>query len=182
MSKIGRNPLAIPGGVTVETQDGVFVVKGPKGSLSMKLHRLVGVDVTEGRAIVKRRMETKAAKSIHGTTRAIIANMVEGVSKGFTKKLIIEGVGFKANVQGKEVILSLGYTHPVKLEIPEGVVVSVEKNLIAISGSDKQVVGQFAAEMRSKRVPDAYKGKGLRYEDEKVRLKPGKKAATATGA
>ena len=182
MSKIGRKIINIPSGVKVDLVAGRLNVQGPKGGLTMDLHAQVEATISGSEVNVTRRHETKLARSLHGTTRALIANMVKGVTEGFNVKLIIEGVGFKAAVQGRELNMNLGYTHPVNLEIPEGLEVKIDKGLITISGSDKQRVGQFAALTRAQRVPDAYKGKGIRYEDERLKLKPGKKAATATAA
>ncbi len=177
MSRIGKNPVLIPQGVTVEIKDGEIIVKGPKGELRMKWNPLVKVVLEEGQVVVLRTSEEKVDRSIHGLTRSLVANLVEGVSKGFVKKLEINGVGYRANVAGRSLDLSLGYSHPIKFPIPEGIQIEMEgdkKNVISVSGIDKQKVGQVAAEIREFRKPEPYKGKGIKYSDEHIRRKAGK--------
>jgi ribosomal protein L6, bacterial type len=158
------------------------MVKGPKGELSYTPTALVKIEISDEKIIITRIDDTKAAKSFHGLTRTLILNMVEGVTKGFEKRLEINGVGYKAKVQGNKLVLNLGYSHPIEHLIPEGITVQMDaekKNMIIVSGIDKQKVGQVAAEIRSYRKPEPYKGKGIKYEDEYIRRKAGKAAAAA---
>lgn len=179
MSKVGRNSIVVPSGVRPTLTGAVLTIEGPKGKLSQALHQAVAVEISEGTISVKRTADTKVGRAMHGTTQRLIANMVAGVTSGFERKLIIEGVGYKANVKGKDLVLEIGYSHPVPVPIPAGVEVKAEKGLITVRGMDKQVVGQIAAIIRARRPADPYKGKGIRYEDEVIHLKPGKKAAAA---
>lgn len=181
MSKVGRNSIAVPSGVRPTLAGAVLTVEGPKGKLSQALHQAVAVEISEGAISVKRTADTKVGRAMHGTTQRLIANMVTGVTAGFERKLIIEGVGYKASVKGKDLALEIGYSHPVAVPIPPGVEVVADKGLITVRGTDKQAVGQVAAIIRARRPADPYKGKGIRYDDEVLHLKPGKKAA-ATGA
>lgn len=181
MSKVGRNSIVIPSGVRPTLAGAVLTVEGPKGTLRQALHQAVAVEISEGAISVKRTADTKVGRAMHGTTQRLIANMVAGVTSGFEKKLIIEGVGYKASVKGKDLVLEIGYSHPVAVPIPGGIEVTAEKGLITVRGTDKQMVGQTAAIIRARRPADPYKGKGIRYDDEILHLKPGKKAA-ATGA
>ena len=175
MSRIGKMPVAIPAGVTVDIADGNFVtVKGPKGILSRKLVDDMNIAIEEGQVVVKRPSDLKRHKSLHGLTRTLISNMVEGVTNGYTKTLEIQGVGYRAAKDGKTLNLTLGYSHPVVMTDPEGVTSAVEGNKITVTGIDKEKVGQFAAEIRQKREPEPYKGKGIRYLGEYVRRKAGK--------
>jgi len=179
MSRIGRKPVALPSGVTVEIKQSVLHVNGAKGSLSYTLLPEVEVTVEDGVAVVSRKMDTKDARARHGLTRALIANMVKGVSEGYDRKLEIIGVGYKAVLKGKILQLNLGYSHPIDFAIPEGIEVLQDeknKNLVTIRGIDKQLVGQTAAQIRELRPPEPYKGKGIRYTDEIVRRKVGKTA------
>ncbi len=184
MSRIGRKPVALPSGVTLEvihsTGSGRVVhVNGSKGELTYTLLPEVDVVVEEGVAVVSRKMDTKEARASHGLTRALLANMVEGVSKGYAKKLEIIGVGYKAVLKGRILQLSLGYSHTIDFAIPDGIEITQDeknKNLVTISGNDKQMVGQTAAQIRELRPPEPYKGKGIRYTDEHVRRKVGKAA------
>lgn len=177
MSRIGNKLINLPEGVTVSQNGNVITVKGPKGELSNKIDSNIQV-VVEGQTVtVKRPNDTKAMKTIHGTTRANIHNMVEGVSKGFTKTLEIVGVGYRASLKGNTLVVSAGYSHDVELEIPAGIKVELPKNTqVVVSGSDKQVVGQFAANVRGVREPEPYLGKGIHYSDEHIRRKEGKTA------
>lgn len=180
MSRIGKQPVLIPDGVTVEKRDNnVIFVKGSKGELSIEIHPNITVKVEEKEIICTRSNNEKLNRGLHGLSRSLIANMVTGVTKGFEKRLEIQGVGYRANVQGAKVVLNLGYSHPIEFTPPEGVKVALDeekKNIIVISGIDKQLVGEAAANIRSYRKPEPYKGKGIRYEDEYVARKAGKAA------
>ena len=176
MSRIGKLPVVIPAGVTVEIKDNNLVtVKGPKGTLEKAFARELTLEQNNGEVVVKRPNDNKKEKSLHGLTRALLQNMVDGVSNGFEKKLEINGVGYRAAKQGKTLTLTLGYSHPVTMEDPEGVETVLEgTNTIFVKGIDKEKVGQYAAEIRSKRGPEPYKGKGIKYADEVIRRKVGK--------
>ena len=176
MSRVGNSAIAIPSGVTVSQQDGVVVVKGKNGELSAPLHSEVELVVADDVATVKPRRKTKLSQSLWGTMRATINNMVVGVGEGFSRKLEINGVGYRAAMQGNKLVLSLGYSHPVEMDVPAGLTVAVENNTqINISGADKQLLGQFASEVRSKRPPEPFKGKGVKYAEEHIVRKEGKK-------
>lgn len=178
MSRIGKNPIAIPANVTVTVDEGVVSAKGPLGELSLEIPASFAVKVEEGVLaveVVKKRADTPARWGLY---RSLLANIVAGVAEGFQKKLEIQGVGYRAEMKGEELVLHLGFSHPVVLKVPEGLKVSLEgQNAITVSGADKQSVGQFAADIRSYRTPEPYKGKGIRYEGEHVRRKVGKRAA-----
>ena len=176
MSRIGRMPIAIPAGVTVTiAENNVVSVKGPKGELVRELPVEMEIKEEEGKVIVTRPNDLKRMKSLHGLTRTLISNMVTGVTAGYEKKLEINGVGYRAAKAGKKLTLSLGYSHPVEMEDPEGIETVMEgQNIIFVRGIDKEKVGQFAAEIRSKREPEPYKGKGIKYADEVIRRKVGK--------
>jgi large subunit ribosomal protein L6 len=175
MSRIGKTPILVPDRVKVEVKGQQVFVEGPKGKLDFRLPRRTSAIFKEGTLVVDRQGNDAEAKSLHGLTRSILNNLVKGVSEGFIKKLEIQGVGFKAAVQGKNVNLSLGYSHPVLYPIPDQIKVTVEENTkLTIEGPNKQVVGQVAAEIRSFYPPEPYKGKGVRYSDEKVLRKEGK--------
>ena len=176
MSRIGRLPVAIPAGVEVTVAEGnVVTVKGPKGTLERALPTEMEIKVEDGHVVVSRPNDLKKMKSLHGLTRSLIHNMVVGVSEGYTKELEVNGVGYRAQKQGKKLVLSLGYSHPVEMEDPEGLEVIVEgQNKIIVKGIDKEKVGQYAAEIREKRAPEPYKGKGIKYSDEVIRRKVGK--------
>lgn len=175
MSRIGKQPISIPAKVKVEIKGQAVHVEGPKGKLDFQLPVSTSAKVADGKVTVSRAGDDAAAKAVHGLARALINNMVVGVSDGFVKKLEIHGVGFKAAVQGKSVSLSLGYSHPINYSIPDQIKVTVEENTkITIEGPDRQVVGQVAAEIRSYYPPEPYKGKGVRYSDERVERKEGK--------
>ncbi|OGY52489.1 MAG: 50S ribosomal protein L6 [Candidatus Buchananbacteria bacterium RIFCSPLOWO2_01_FULL_56_15] len=178
MSRIGKQPIAIPDSVTVTIANGLVAVKGPKGELSQQLHPLVSVAQTGSELNVSvGNANDKKQRSLWGLWRKLIANMVTGVTEGFSKQLEINGVGYKAVLQGDKLVITVGYSHPVEYSLPEGLTAKVEKNLITISGADKQLVGQAAAEIRSVRKPEPYKGKGIKYVTEIVRRKAGKTAA-----
>jgi len=175
MSRIGKQPIAIPPKVKVEIKGQQVSVEGPKGKLNWDLPRRTSLKVDNGIVVVSRKGEDASAKALHGLSRALVNNMIRGVSEGFVKKLEIQGVGFKAAVQGGNVNLSLGYSHPVVYPIPAQIKVTVEENTkITIEGPDRQVVGQVAAELRGFYPPEPYKGKGVRYSDERVVRKEGK--------
>ena len=176
MSRIGRHPIAIPAGVTVEIAgNNVVTVKGPKGTLEKALPTEMEIKQEGEEIVVTRPNDLKKMKSLHGLTRTLVANMVTGVTKGYEKVLEINGVGYRAQKQGKKLILSLGYSHPVEMEDPEGLESVLDgQNKITIKGIDKQKVGQYAAEIREKRKPEPYKGKGIKYADEVIRRKVGK--------
>jgi len=177
MSRIGKKIITIPSGVTVSQNGDVITVKGPKGELSQKVASCVNFEIKENEIVLTADNNDKVINTLHGTTRANVANMVEGVSTGFKKTLIIVGVGYRAEVKGKTLDLSLGYSHPVVFDIPEGISVEVVKGTtINVSGIDKQKVGQFAAEVRHQREPEPYHGKGIHYDTETVRRKEGKTA------
>src|SRR6266699_4666047 len=175
MSRIGKQPIAIPPKVKVEVKGQQVSVEGPKGKLNWELPRRTSLKVDNGKVVVSRQGDDAEARALHGLSRSLVNNMVKGVSEGFVKKLEIQGVGFKAAVQGAKVNLNLGYSHPVNYPLPQQIKVTVEENTrLTIEGPDKQVVGQVAAEIRSFYPPEPYKGKGVRYAGEKVVRKEGK--------
>ncbi len=177
MSRIGKRPVQLASGVSVSQKGDLVEVKGPKGTLSNKLPSEIKIDVSDGSASLSRADETKRTRALHGLARALLANMVTGVTEGFVKELTILGVGYRAEAAGKSLKLLLGFSHPVELAVPEGLSVSVAENTkIKIEGADKGLVGQFASEVRALRPPEPYKGKGVRYVDEQVRRKVGKAA------
>jgi large subunit ribosomal protein L6 len=180
MSRVGKRPISIPDGVTVDLADGVVRVKGPKGTLSERMPPRIEVTIEEGQVTLKRADDRKQSRAMHGLARALVANMVKGVTEQFRKELEIQGVGYRADVKGGKVTLNVGFSHPVEAEIPEGLSVSVDRNvLIRIEGASYQQVGQFAADLRAVRPPEPYKGKGIRYVNERVRRKVGKAGVTA---
>jgi large subunit ribosomal protein L6 len=178
MSRIGKAPIAVPQGVEVKQAGSAVEVKGPKGMLSQHIPTGISLEIGAGVVHVKRKGDAKAVRSLHGLIRTLIANMVQGVTKGFEKELEIVGIGYRANVQGKNLQLNLGYSHPVLYSIPQGIELAVEKQTrITVKGIDKQKVGQVAAEIRGFKKPEPYKGKGIRYIGEQVRRKAGKAKA-----
>jgi large subunit ribosomal protein L6 len=178
MSRIGKKPVSVPKGVSVDLQGSTVAVKGPRGELRRSLHPEMKLALSDGVFTVERPSEDKRHKALHGLTRTLVQNMVEGVSTGFSKTLEIQGVGYKAEAKPYGVNLIVGYSHPVKYEAPKGIKISVENNtVVKIEGADKEVVGQVAAELRSVRPPEPYKGKGIRYQGEQVRRKAGKTGA-----
>ncbi|HTV73341.1 MAG TPA: 50S ribosomal protein L6 [Candidatus Acidoferrales bacterium] len=180
MSRIGKLPVVIPTNVTVNVADSVVRVKGPKGELSQTILPVVSVKLEDGKALIERKGDDKPSRSAHGLTRTLIANMVEGVTKGFRKSLEIQGVGYRAAKAGEKLNLSLGYSHPIVFDAPQGISFTVEGTTkIHIDGIDKQRVGQTAAEIRGLRAPEPYKGKGIRYDGEVVRKKLGKAGKAA---
>ena len=176
MSRIGRMPIAIPAGVTVTiAENNVVTVKGPKGTLERQLPAEMEIKEADGHITVSRPNDLKKMKSLHGLTRTLINNMIHGVTEGYEKKLEVNGVGYRAQKQGKKLTLSLGYSHPVEMEDPEGIeTVCDGQNKIIVKGISKEKVGQYAAEIRTKRPPEPYKGKGIKYETEVIRRKVGK--------
>ena len=178
MSRIGKVPVEIPSGVEVSIDGNVVTVKGPKGTLNKEFSSLAEVEITDNQVVIKPSNNSRSANAIYGTTRSIVANMVQGVTKPFSKNLLIEGVGFRATVKGKIIDLELGYSHPVEHPIPDGITVTVSDNVkILVEGADKQKVGQLAAEIKKYYPVEPYKGKGVRILGQFVRRKEGKKSA-----
>jgi large subunit ribosomal protein L6 len=177
MSRIGKKPVMLPEGVNVTIDNQTVTVKGPKGELTNTFHKDMVITLKDNTVVVERPSDSKFHKTFHGTTRALINNMVVGVSEGFKKELIIKGVGYRAALKGNTLVLSAGYSHPVELEVPEGITVEVPKPVnVSVSGINKEVVGEFAANIRAVRKPEPYLGKGIRYSDEQIRRKEGKTA------
>ena len=175
MSRIGRKPIAIPAGVEIKIDNGLVTVKGPKGTLTQQIHQHISVTVEGAEVLVTRPYDEKENRALHGLSRTLIANMVEGVTEGFTKELEVNGVGYRVQKQGSNLVMSLGYSHQVIVsEIPGITIEAPDPNKIIIRGIDKQLVGQFAAEIREKRPPEPYKGKGIKYTTEVIRRKEGK--------
>ncbi len=175
MSRIGRLPIAIPAGVEVKIDGNVVTVKGPKGQLTKELHPEMIIEQADGAIVVKRPSDDKKHRSLHGLTRTLIANMVQGVTEGFSRNLEIVGVGYRAAKQGNKLVLSLGYSHPIEVEPPSGIEIDVPTpTKITVRGIDKELVGQIAANIRDFRRPEPYLGKGIRYEGERIRRKAGK--------
>lgn len=183
MSRIGKKPIQIPPGVTVRETDGIFYIKGPKGELEVKAIPGIAVSFVDLQIICTPMRESKKSGALWGLARALIANAVMGVTEGFQKKLEIQGIGYRAEAKGKEIIFNLGFSHPVSFHIPETINVVIEKNIITVSGVDRALVGETAAKIRLLKKPEPYKGKGIRYFGEIVKIKAGKKAVgSATGA
>ncbi len=180
MSRVGKKPISIPENVEVKVEGGRVTVKGSKGELSREIRPEIKVEVKDGEIIVSPQKETKKTQAFWGLTRALIANMVKGVTEGFEKKLEIQGIGFKASLEGEDLVLNVGFSHSVKIKALEGINFSVEKNIITVSGIDIEKVSQTAAKIRKIKPPEPYKGKGIRYLGEQVRRKLGKKAVTTT--
>jgi large subunit ribosomal protein L6 len=177
MSRVGKKPISIPKGVDVKLEQGFLTVKGPKGELKREIHPKVQVAVNDGQILVSVTDDTKESHSLHGLTRALIANMVNGVTKGFEKALEIVGVGYRAELNGRTAVLNIGYSHPVNYQLPEGIEVKIEKTKIVLGGIDKELLGLTAAKIRSFKKPEPYKGKGIKYSDEAIRRKAGKAGA-----
>lgn len=176
MSRIGKNAIEIPNGTEVKVVDSLLSVKGPQGTLEKTLPDVIQVTIDGNQVTVTPKDESKHARSLWGTFASHIQNMVKGVNEKYTKKLEVQGVGYKVEMEGKNIKLSVGFSHPVVVETPEGIEVALEKNVISVTGIDKEKVGQFAANVRAVKKPEPYKGKGIRYEGEYVREKQGKKA------
>jgi large subunit ribosomal protein L6 len=178
MSRIGKQPVPLTSDVKVSVANGLVSIRGPKGALEQRLPEGIGAEVADGRLVVKRRDDSKTQRALHGLSRALLANAVTGVTKGFTKELEIQGVGYRAQIDGNAVVFALGFTHPIRYPIPAGIQVAVDKQTrLSVTGVDRQAVGQVAAEIRSLRPPDAYTGKGVRYANEVVVKKAGKTGA-----
>ena len=182
MSRIGKKPIEITPGVEAKIDGQQILIKGPKGELSLKVRPEIKVEIKTNQIFVTPQLETKQSKAFWGTTRALLQNMVQGVARGYEKKLEIEGVGFRAELEGQNMVLNVGFTHSVKIKAPQNIKFSVEKNTITVAGVDKGLVGQIAAEIRRVREPEPYKGKGIRYLGEQIRRKVGKKAVSTTAA
>ncbi|HEX8084633.1 MAG TPA: 50S ribosomal protein L6 [Solirubrobacteraceae bacterium] len=177
MSRIGRKPIPVPDGVTVTIEPEAVHVTGPRGALSERVHRDIGVEQSDGELLVTRPTDRGEHRALHGLTRSLVANMVEGVTAGFAKTLEIQGVGYRATLKGKNLELALGYSHPVSIEAPEGIEFEVpQPTRVIVKGISKQLVGEIAANIRKQRPPEPYKGKGIRYEGEYVARKVGKRA------
>ncbi len=182
MSRIGKKPIPLPQGVTITTDKNIVVVTGPKGTLQIRLHDGITISVDQNVvSVVPTDGNDRSLRALWGLHRALIANMVIGVSEGYVKKLEIKGVGFKAAMQGRDLLLNVGFSHQVPFASPEGITLAVEKNIISVSGIDKQLVGETAANIRKIKKPEPYKGKGIRYVDEYVRHKEGKVVKAAAG-
>ena len=179
MSRLGKKAVPIPAGTEVSVSDSSVTVKGKGGTLARSLHPAVSISVSDGAVAVAPRGNSRLARALWGTYAAHVRNMIAGVNQPFVKKLQIEGIGFRAELAGKEIKLMVGFSHPVMVAIPEDITAAIDKNIITVSGADKEHVGQFAASLRAIKKPEPYKGKGIRYEGEVVRQKQGKKAATA---
>lgn len=179
MSKIGQQPVLIPSGVIVTIEGHTLTVVGPKGTLSFNLSKELDVKVEEGKVTLNIKKDSKFARSVWGTSRMLIANNIKGVTEGFKKQLELVGTGYRSEVQGNTLVLTVGYSHPIKIEAPVGISFKVEKSVITVEGIDKQVVGQVSADIRSSRPPEPYKGKGVKYVDEVIRRKAGKAAKAA---
>jgi len=182
MSRIGRVPIIIPEGVTVEQDAQTLKAKGSKGELTLEIHPKIKIEIKDKEITVSMKNNDKLARSLYGLSQRLVSNLVIGVSKGFEKKLEIKGVGYRASQEGKKINLTLGFSHPVVVDLPEGIEGKVQKNIITISGIDKQLVGEVAANIRAYKKPEPYKGKGIRYVGEFVKRKVGKAAKTSGGA
>ena len=179
MSRVGKKPISIPEDVEVKIEGQKVIIKGPKGELFLEVRPEIKVELKENKISIIPKTETKLVKSLWGTTRAILNNMVRGVKEGYEKKLEIEGLGYKAILEGEDLVLYVGFTHPIKIKPPSGIKISVEKNIITVSGADIEKVSQIAAKIRKVKPAEPYKGKGIRYLGEVIRRKPGKKVVTA---
>jgi large subunit ribosomal protein L6 len=178
MSRIGKKPILIPEGVEIKTEGQKVIVKGPGGELSKEVPPEIKIELKDGKIFVLPQVETKKTKSLWGTCRQLISNMIEGVAKGFEKKLEIEGLGYKAVMEGENLTLYVGFATPIKIVLPPTIKISIEKNIITVAGIDKELVGQIAAKIRKVKPPEPYKGKGIRYLGEVIRRKVGKKVVT----
>jgi large subunit ribosomal protein L6 len=176
MSRIGKKPIVVPKGVQVELRDNTVKVKGPKGELARAFSPEIGIRMEDGQILLERSSDARTIRALHGTTRAVLSNMVTGVSQGFSKALQVEGVGYRAEMKGKQLVMALGFSHPITVDPPAGISFAVDEKTrtVTVSGIDKELVGQVAANLRGWRPPEPYKGKGLRYQGEQVRRKAGK--------
>ena len=177
MSKIGKQPVTVPQGVEIAVANGTLTIKGPKGQLQKPFPNTLNLTVSQNEAVVEPQANDQLTRALYGTYRSHINNMVAGVTTGFTRKLLIVGIGYRANVQGDTLVLELGYSNPINMKIPDGITVETTKEDITFSGIDKESIGLFASKVRAHRKPEPYKGKGLRYDDEHVLRKAGKKTA-----
>jgi len=180
MSRVGKKPILIPEGVEVKIENQQVIIKGPRGELAFEIRPEIKLEKKEKQIFILPQRKTKKTSAFWGLTRTLLNNIIEGVTKGYEKKLEIQGLGYRASLDGKDLTLQVGFTHPVKIKTPEGINFSVEKNIITITGIDKELVGEIAAKIRKIRPPEPYKGKGIRYLGEQVRRKAGKKAVTTT--
>jgi large subunit ribosomal protein L6 len=176
MSRIGKKPILIPEDVEVKLEGQIIKVKGPKGELSRQIHPEIKIEIKDNQIIFSPLSENKKNKALWGLSRMLVANMIQGVKEGYERKLEMVGIGFKASLEGEDLVLSVGFTHPVKVKPPQGIKFSVDKNIITVSGIDKELVSQTAANIRKIKKPEPYKGKGIKYLEEKIRRKLGKKA------
>lgn len=179
MSRLGKKPLKIAEGVTLEPRDNELAICGPKGELVLTMPQELDLKIEDGKARVTRKTDSKITRSLHGSFTRVLANAIHGVMQGWEKNLELVGTGYRARLEGNKLILAVGYIHPVTFEAPAGITFSLKENIITVSGADRHLVGQVAANIKAARVPDAYKGKGVRYAGERLRLKPGKAAAKA---
>ncbi|NLN88271.1 MAG: 50S ribosomal protein L6 [Syntrophomonadaceae bacterium] len=178
MSRIGRKPISLPAGVEIKTENNIITVKGPKGLLSQSIHKDITIEQQDNELLVTRPSDVKRHRAMHGLTRALVANMVTGVTTGFEKRLEMVGVGYRAQMQGNKLVLNIGYSHPIEIDPPQGVEFEVPAvTRVTVKGIDKQLVGNTAADIRALRKPEPYKGKGVRYENEVVKRKAGKSGA-----
>jgi large subunit ribosomal protein L6 len=183
MSRIGKLPIPVPAGVKIKHEGGVVHVEGPKGKLDLAVDPRMGIEQAGDRLVVKRTEDTRQSRAIHGLTRKMLANMVQGVSQGFTRTLEITGVGYRAELKGRAIQLLLGYSHPIFFQLPAGITAKIDKQtVITLEASDRQLLGECAAMIRSLRPPEPYKGKGVKYAEETIRRKAGKAAGAAGGA
>lgn len=176
MSRIGKKPFNIPAKTEVTVLDGVLTVKGPLGELKKDIHPYIDIKIEDGKVVVIPKNETRLARALWGTFASHVTNMCTGVNEKYSKKLVLDGVGYKMTITGNDIVLNVGFSHQVIMPIPEGITASIEKNILTISGIDKDVVGQFSANVRAKKKPEPYKGKGFHYDDEVILRKQGKKA------
>ena len=181
MSRIGKKPILIPESVQVKIEGKAIKVSGPKGELSLEIRPEIKIEIKEGKIFLQSKIKNKQTNALWGLSRALLANMIKGVVDGYEKKLEIEGLGYRVQLSGENILLYVGYSHPVEIKAPSGIKFSVEKNVITVSGIDKEKVGQIAANIRKVKPPEPYKGKGIRYSGEKIRKKLGKKAVAVGG-
>ncbi len=181
MSRIGKKPILIPQGVTIKIDGQKIMVSGPKGELERKIRPEIKIEVKDNQIMLSPQIESKKTPAFWGLFRSLIFNMIEGVVNGFEKKLEMHGLGYRASKEGEDLILLVGFSHPVKINVPDGISFTVEKNIIIVSGIDKEKVTQIAAKIRKVRPPEPYKGKGIRYQGEKIRRKAGKRVVTGAG-
>jgi len=177
MSRIGKLPIELPKGVTFEVKDGTICVKGPKGQLECPAHKLISFEMKDNIVQATRPDDSREARAVHGLMRALVANMVTGVSAGFERRLEINGVGYRAEIKGKQIVMQLGFSHPIEYNLPQGIEAKIEKNIVILAGIDKELLGQTAAKVRSFRPPEPYKGKGVKYIEEQIQRKVGKAGA-----